>query len=97
MNNCYFVGRILEDLTLNFEHDCNVCDFVIEVEEKWQGKTDGKKNIIKTMINCTAWDKGADALYAKLVKGDMIFIEGSLRHDEDGIDYIRVNSFRKAY
>jgi single-stranded DNA-binding protein len=97
MNNCYFIGKISEDLTINTEYGCSVCDFVIEVEEKWHGKTDGKKNVIKTMLNCTAWDKGADALYSKFVKGDMIFIEGSLRHDDEGIDYVRVNSFRKVF
>jgi single-stranded DNA-binding protein len=95
MNNCYFIGQIVEDLELNSDNGCYVCDFVIEVEEKWTNKSN-KTQVIKTELNCTAWDKGAEALVNKFRKNDLIFVEGCIRHDEEGIDYIRVQNFRKV-
>lgn len=68
MNLCFFIGKIVSDIEFNFILDnknISIVKFVLEVDR-----------------NCTivakAYDKVADWCYQKLVKGNIVAIQGKL-------------------
>ena len=68
MNLCFFIGKIVSDIEFNFILDnknISIAKFVLEVDR-----------------NCTIvakiYDEEADWCYQKLVKGDIVAIQGKL-------------------
>jgi single-stranded DNA-binding protein len=57
---------------------------------------------IVSYIPCEAWDSGAELIAESFRKGDLVFVEGSMRNDKwekDGVKHhsmkVRVNNFSK--
>lgn len=78
-----------------------VVNFTVATSREYT-KANGEKDKVTTFVQCEAWDSGAEVIGQSFKKGDLVFIEGSLRNDsweKDGVKHnslkIRVNNFSK--
>jgi single-strand DNA-binding protein len=78
-----------------------VVNFTVATSREYT-KANGEKDKVTTFVPCEAWDSGAEVIGQSFKKGDLVFIEGSLRNDtweKDGVKHnslkIRVNNFSK--
>lgn len=83
------------------EKQTSVVNFTVATSREFT-KADGEKDKITSFIQCEAWDSGAETIAETLKKGDLVFVEGSLRNDsweKDGVKHstlkVRVNNFAK--
>lgn len=81
--------------------ETSVVNFTVAVSREFT-KADGTKDKITSFINCEAWDSGAELIASSFKKGDLVFVEGSIRNDsweKDGVKHntlkVRVNNFSK--
>lgn len=81
--------------------ETSVVNFTVAVSREFT-KADGAKDKITSFINCEAWDSGAELIASSFKKGDLVFVEGSIRNDsweKDGVKHntlkVRVNNFSK--
>jgi len=83
------------------DRETSVVNFTVAVSRDFV-KSDGTKDKITSFINCEAWDSGAQLIASSFKKGDLVFVEGSIRNDsweKDGVKHstlkVRVNNFSK--
>lgn len=79
----------------------SVVNFTVAVNREYT-KTNGVKDKVVSYIPCEAWDTGAELIAESFRKGDLVFVEGSMRNDKwekDGVKHstmkVRVNNFSK--
>jgi single-strand DNA-binding protein len=79
----------------------SVINFTVAVNREYT-KANGVKDKIVSYIPCEAWDTGAELIAESFRKGDLVFVEGSMRNDKwekDGVKHnsmkVRVNNFSK--
>ena len=79
----------------------SVVNFTVATSREFT-RADGTKDKVASFIPCEAWDSGAENISQTFKKGDLVFIEGSIRNDsweKDGVKHstlkIRVNNFAK--
>lgn len=74
MNECFFIGKIIEDIEFKF----------INKKRKTQNNSIvlfKLKTLDKNMLRVKAYDEIADFCYSKLEKNDLVFIVGKLETD----------------
>lgn len=83
------------------DRETHVVNFTVAVSREFT-KSDGTRDKITSFINCEAWDSGAQLIASSFKKGDLVFVEGSIRNDsweKDGVKHnslkVRVNNFSK--
>jgi single-strand DNA-binding protein len=105
MNMVVLKGNLARDPELRTvgsgEKQTSVVNFTVATSREFT-KADGEKDKITSFIQCEAWDSGAETIAETLKKGDLVFVEGSLRNDsweKDGVKHstlkVRVNNFAK--
>ena len=105
MNVTFLKGNLARDPELRVVNtggkQTAVVNFTIASSREYQ-KNNGEKDKITSFINCEAWDSGAEVIGESFRKGDLVFVEGSLRNDsweKDGVKHsslkVRVNNFGK--
>ena len=105
MNMVVLKGNLARDPELRSvgagDKQTSVVNFTVAVSREFT-KADGEKDKITSFIQCEAWDSGAETIAETLKKGDLVFVEGSLRNDsweKDGVKHstlkVRVNNFAK--
>lgn len=106
MNIVILKGNLARDpelRTINSgtNRETSVVNFTVAVSRDFV-KSDGVKDKITSFINCEAWDSGAELIASSFKKGDLVFVEGSIRNDsweKDGVKHntlkVRVNNFSK--
>lgn len=105
MNVTFLKGNLARDPELRIVNtggkQTAVVNFTIASSREYQ-KNNGEKDKITSFINCEAWDSGAEVIGESFKKGDLVFVEGSLRNDsweKDGVKHsslkVRVNNFGK--
>jgi single-strand DNA-binding protein len=79
----------------------SVVNFTVATSREFT-RADGTKDKITSFIPCEAWDSGAENISQTFKKGDLVFVEGSIRNDsweKDGVKHstlkVRVNNFSK--
>lgn len=79
----------------------SVVNFTVATSREFT-RADGTKDKITSFVPCEAWDSGAENISQTFKKGDLVFVEGSIRNDsweKDGVKHstlkIRVNNFAK--
>lgn len=105
MNVTFLKGNLARDPELRVVNtggkQTAVVNFTIASSREYQ-KNNGEKDKITSFVNCEAWDSGAEVIAESFKKGDLVFVEGSLRNDsweKDGVKHsslkVRVNNFGK--
>lgn len=105
MNMVVLKGNLARDPELRSvgggDKQTSVVNFTVAVSREFT-KADGERDKITSFIQCEAWDSGAETIADTLKKGDLVFVEGSLRNDsweKDGVKHstlkVRVNNFAK--
>lgn len=105
MNVTFLKGNLARDPELRVVNtggkQTSVVNFTIASSREYQ-KNNGEKDKITSFVNCEAWDSGAEVIAESFKKGDLVFVEGSLRNDsweKDGVKHsslkVRVNNFGK--
>lgn len=100
MNKFFMGGRLVADPKFNKLKETCVVNFTVALNEPYK-RSDGTWGQKTAFANCVAWDKGAESIYDKFGKGDLIYLEASLENDtwEDDTgkkhrrDRFRVNRF----
>lgn len=79
----------------------SVVNFTVATSREFT-RSDGSKDKVTSFIPCEAWDSGAENIAQTFKKGDLVFVEGSIRNDsweKDGVKHsslkVRVNNFAK--
>lgn len=73
------LGRLGKDPeTKNISDNLSVTSFSVATSENWKDK-EGKKQERTTWLNCVAFGKLGENIAKFFGKGDMIFVEGSIR------------------
>jgi len=105
MNMVALRGNLARDPELrkvgSGDKSTSVVNFTIATSREFT-RADGTKDKITSFIPCEAWDSGAENISQTFKKGDLVFVEGSIRNDsweKDGVKHstlkIRVNNFAK--
>lgn len=106
MNLVILRGNLTRDPELRtIDHDngrsISVINFTVAVNREYT-KANGTKDKVVSYIPCEAWDTGAELIAESFRKGDLVFVEGSMRNDKwekDGVKHstmkVRVNNFSK--
>jgi single-strand DNA-binding protein len=105
MNQVILRGNLTRDPELrtldNGSRSISVINFTVAVSREYT-KANGVKDKIVSYIPCEAWDSGAELIAESFRKGDLVFVEGSMRNDKwekDGVKHnsmkVRVNNFSK--
>ena len=81
MNNCHFIGRMVQDPQLNEVNDTNVIRFTLAINEYRKSK-DGEKSKQVNYLDFEAWDSGATTISRYCQKGDEIAVICSARQDK---------------
>lgn len=83
------------------EKSTSVVNFTVATSREFT-RADGSKDKVTSFVPCEAWDTGAEYISQSFKKGDLVFVEGSIRNDsweKDGVKHstlkIRVNNFAK--
>jgi single-strand DNA-binding protein len=91
----------LRTINSGTDRETAVVNFTVAVSREFT-KADGTRDKITSFINCEAWDSGAQLIASSFKKGDLVFVEGSIRNDsweKDGVKHntlkVRVNNFSK--
>ena len=105
MNISIFRGNLVRDPEVRYIDKTGkqtaVVNFTVATSREYT-KANGEKDKITTFVPCEAWDSGAEVIGNSFKKGDLVFVEGSLRNDsweKDGVKHnslkVRVNNFAK--
>lgn len=105
MNTVILRGNLTRDPELRYidsrDKKISVINFTVAVSREYT-KNNGVKDKIVSYIPCEAWDTGAELIAESFRKGDLVFVEGSMRNDKwekDGVKHnsmkVRVNNFSK--
>lgn len=105
MNMSIFRGNLARDPEVRYIDKSGkqtaVVNFTVATSREYT-KANGEKDKVTTFVPCEAWDSGAEVIGNSFKKGDLVFIEGSLRNDsweKDGVKHnsmkVRVNNFAK--
>ena len=81
MNNCHFIGRMVQDPQLTEVNDTNVIRFTLAINEYRKSK-DGEKNKQVNYLDFEAWDSGATTIGRYCIKGDEIAVICGARQDK---------------
>ena len=91
MNQVILRGNLTRDPELRTIESGNrsisVINFTVAVSREYT-KSSGVKDKIVSYIPCEAWDSGAELIADSFRKGDLVFVEGSMRNDKwekDGV------------
>lgn len=107
MNLTILEGNLARDAELRTINSggktTSVVNFTVAVSREYT-KANGEKDKITSFISCEAWDTGAEIIGESFKKGDLVWVEGSLRNDtweKDGVKHhsmkVRVNNFAKLF
>jgi|TARA_S200002703_G_C3645412_1_gene198127 single-strand DNA-binding protein len=105
MNTVILRGNLTRDPELrkidSGDRQISVINFTVAVSREYT-KANGVRDKIVSYIPCEAWDSGAELIAESFRKGDLVFVEGSMRNDKwekDGVKHstmkVRVNNFSK--
>jgi|TARA_R100000278_G_scaffold30063_1_gene27798 single-strand DNA-binding protein len=105
MNTVILRGNLTRDPELrkidSGDRKISVINFTVAVSREYT-KANGVRDKIVSYIPCEAWDSGAELIAESFRKGDLVFVEGSMRNDKwekDGVKHstmkVRVNNFSK--
>lgn len=105
MNTVILRGNLTRDPELRHidsrDKQISVVNFTVAVSREYT-KNNGVKDKIVSYIPCEAWDSGAELIAESFHKGDLVFVEGSMRNDKwekNGVKHnsmkVRVNNFSK--
>ncbi len=105
MNMVILRGNLTRDPELRHintsDRSISVINFTVAVSREYT-KANGTRDKIVSYIPCEAWDSGAELIAESFRKGDLVFVEGSMRNDKwekDGVKHnsmkVRVNNFSK--
>lgn len=105
MNISVFRGNLVRDPEVRYIDRAGkqtaVVNFTVATSREYT-KANGERDKVTTFVPCEAWDSGAEVIGNSFKKGDLVFIEGSLRNDsweKDGVKHnslkVRVNNFAK--
>lgn len=105
MNQVILRGNLTRDPELRTidggNKNISVTHFTVAVSREYT-KANGMRDKIVSYIPCEAWDSGAELIAESFKKGDLVFVEGSMRNDKwekDGVKHssmkVRVNNFSK--
>lgn len=101
MNDCSFMGRVVNDLELQkTDRGISVLNFTIVTKRKFK-KLDGEAELESTFLDMEAWDSGAESIAKNFKKGDGILVKCSAKEnkwvDREGKQHrkmvFRVNEF----
>lgn len=106
MNMTLVKGNLARDPELRIVNasgkQTSVVNFTVATSREYV-KSNGEKDKVTTFVGCEAWDTAAELIAESLKKGDLVFVEGSLRNDsweKDGVKHssmrVRVNNFAKV-
>ena len=83
MNKAIIVGRVGRDAEVRFTPaGTYVANFSVATSEKWKDKQTGEKKERTEWHNIQAWNKLAEICGEYVVKGMMVYVEGSIRSSE---------------
>jgi len=105
MNIVILRGNLARDPELrvisNGGKQTSVVNFTVATSREFT-RANGTKDKVTSFIPCEAWDSGAETIQSSFKKGDLVFVEGSLRNDtweKDGVKHsslkLRVSNFSK--
>lgn len=94
MNNCVFLGEVVEDLVIDNDDDSGVkrLSFVLAVDKPRKNKK-GETIHDREYLDFEAWDTGAIAIGENCFVGDLISVQCTARN-HNGHTVFRVNEFR---
>ena len=81
MNNCHFIGRLVQDPELTDVNETSVVRFTLAVNEYRKSK-DGEKSKKVDYLDFEAWDSGATTIDRYCSKGDEIAVMACARQDK---------------
>jgi single-stranded DNA-binding protein len=90
MNECIFLGKVVEELKLEEEHGINVLRFRLSVK-KYRKSKKGKM-VDRSYLNFEAWDTGASTIFDNCVVGDSLLVKASARSQNGKVSF-RINEF----
>jgi len=96
MNNCFFIGKLIEDPQLCKVNNIDATFFKVAVEEYRKNKQGQKIKRVDT-LDFEAWHTAAITITQNAKKHDMLAIEASARlnHDQgDCFVNFRINNFK---
>lgn len=87
-NNITIIGRVGQDPTLSETTNSKVLAFSVATSEGY--KKDGQWKEVTTWHRVQVWGKFAEVLKDKLIKGDLVLVNGTLRsnkaQDRNGVE-----------
>jgi single-strand DNA-binding protein len=86
LNKATIIGRLGKDPEIKTINNQTVANFSLATTESWKNK-DGEKQESTEWHNCDAWGKIAEIIEKYVKKGDLIYVEGSIKTqswDKDG-------------
>lgn len=93
MNNCYFIGKIVDRPELQEKSNTQVLRFNMVVDKFRKNKI-GQKIRERNCLPFEAWDSGARLINDNYEENDEIFVNCVARADQDGQMVFRVNEFK---
>ena len=81
MNNCTFVGRLVDDPALKSVNNTSVVNFTLAIEE-YRRDQDGTKKKRVDFLDFEAWDSGATTIEALCSKGDSMVVNAVARQQK---------------
>ena len=80
-NLVILIGRVTRDPELKtLAGGTTTVNISIATNETWKDKNTGEKKEETQFHDCTAWGKQAEVIAQYVVKGQELFIQGSLKH-----------------
>lgn len=92
MNNCVFLGEVVEDLIISDDDAVKKLSFTLAVD-KFRKNKRGETICDREYLDFEAWDTGAIAIGENCLVGDLISVQCTARQN-DGHTVFRVNEFR---
>lgn len=94
----FLIGRLGQDPKLNNSGSGTILALSVATSERYKDNRNGEWKEITTWHNVQVWGKLAEAMADKLMKGDLVFVEGTYRtyKKEDKTYYnLRADSIRR--
>lgn len=78
LNKATIIGRLGKDPEIKTINNQTVANFSIASTESWKNKN-GEKQKTTEWHNCDAWGKLAEIIQKYVKKGDLIYVEGTIK------------------
>jgi single-stranded DNA-binding protein len=92
MNNCVFLGRLVDKPELADHYGTQVLRFKMSIDKYRKSKT-GQKIRDRNHLAFEAWDSGARTISDHCENGDTLVVNCTARNNEGGVVF-RVNEFK---